>query len=155
MNTNENANQILEETTATNPQLAETPEKEQETGLWTKIKAKKTTIILAGLSMAALAGVAYGLGSKKIAVGLPQLREETVKQLPKKIVEAAPVVQTIEAAVEETTDSKRTYTRPTEPFVRNMAVWKHHSPAKAALAKELDIDLESYQTIVVFSSPAA
>ena len=154
MNTNETANQILEESASTNPQLTENPEKVQEAGLWAQIKAKKK-YIFTGIGIVALAGVAYGIGSKKLVVGMPGLREETVKQLPKRIIEVAPEVKTIESVVEEMTESKRAYTRPTEPFIRNMAEWKHHSAAKAAQAAALDIPLESNQTLVVFSKDAA
>ena len=151
MNTNETTNQILEETTSVNPQLTETTEKAPETSLWAQIKANKK-YIFAGVGIVALAGVAYSFGSKKLAVRFPGMHEETVKQLPKKIVSTVPVAQ-IEPVVLEPVVPTRPYTKPIEPFVvtwhvRDMAEWKHHSAAKASQAAEMGIELASNQTIV-------
>ena len=93
MSSIENTNQILEEAIFPNPQLTEAPEKKRENGLWTWVKANKKPI-LAVMGVAALAGVAYGIGSKKLVVELPGLHKEAVKHLPKKTVDAAPIVQT-------------------------------------------------------------
>lgn len=137
MSTNENANQILEETISVNPQLTEMPEKTPETSLWARIKANKK-YIFAGIGIVALAGVAYGIGIKKLTVGAPQLHEEAVSRLPKKIVEAVPVVQ-IEPKVLESVTSTRPYTRPTEPVavvghIRELTGGKCHTPEQAAKA---------------------
>ena len=154
MTTNETENLVLKETTSANPQLSETPDKTPEAGLWARIKSKKK-YIFTGIGIVTLAGVAYGIGSQKLAVRLPQLREVVVKQLPKELIDAALAEQALESVATETAESKRAYTRPTEPFIRTMAEWKHHSPAKAVQAAEMGIDLESYQTIVVFAKEAA
>lgn len=147
-----NANsQILETAIPANSNPAETQEKKQEPGLWDWVKANKKPI-LAVMGIAALAGVAYGLGNKKFAVGLPQLREEVVKQPTKRIVDAAPVVQ-IELEALEPMTSSRPYTKPTVPFdvtehIRNLPEGQHHSAAKAALATAKNIPLEPNQTLV-------
>ena len=88
MNTNETANQTSEEITSTPPQFAEAPEKEQKTGPGAWVKP-----ILAVMGVAALAGVAYGIGCKKTAVELPELHKEAVKQLPQKIAATTTAVQ--------------------------------------------------------------
>ena len=56
----ENANQILEETDSTKPQLTETPEKERDTGLRARVKAsKKSVIIAAGTVGTVLLGLGF------------------------------------------------------------------------------------------------
>ena len=152
MNTNETTNQILEETTSTNSQLTETPEKTSETSLWAQIKANKK-YIFAGVGIVALAGVAYGIGRKKLTVELPRLRKEVVKQLPKKIVDVAPVVQ-IEPEALEPMASTRPYTKPTEPVavvghIRKLTDGKCHTPEQVAKATAAGIyDLKINETYV-------
>ena len=135
--------------------VAEMPEKGQETDLWTRVKKNKKPIILLAIGIVTVAGVICGIRSRKPAVGLLVLREEITKGLPKSIIEATPTVQLTETVALEPVALKRPYNRPAEPFIRNMAEWKHHSAAKAAQAAEMGIDLETYQTLVVFSKDAA
>lgn len=153
MNTNETANQILEETTPTDTQLTETLGKEQEAGLWAWVKANKKPLILAAIGVAATAGVVCGIRSRKSAVDLMALHEKTEKRLPKELGEAVPVVQLIEPVELEPVVPARSYTKPTVPFdvtghIRNLPEGQHHSAEKAAQAVARNIPLKPNQTLV-------
>jgi hypothetical protein len=149
MDTKKNTNQILEESTIMSAGLPEEVEKERETDLRTKIKANKKTLILAAIGIVGVVAVAGGIcfiRNKKTAVDVFALPDE----IPKRIA-----LDVDEAVYAEVASSKRPYSRPTEPFIRTMAEWKHHSAAKEAQAAELGINLKSNQTIVDFSKKAA
>lgn len=155
MNTNENKEQLLKENVPTLAQREELPATEQGTGLEAWIKANRKPLFFAAIGLAAVVGFSCGIRSRNSPVDLSSLHTGAVKQLPGSTAEPTCSAPLIEAVTLEPIEPKRTYTRPEEPFIRNMAKWKHHSLAKALQATELGIQLEPYQTLVDFSQHAA
>ena len=150
MDISKNGNQII----PANLQATAMREKERETNLWTKIKANKKPLILATVGIVGVVTVAGGIcfiRNKQSAVDFLALHNERPQGASMGVDEAVSAFQ----GEIETVLSKRTYSRPTEPFIRTMAEWKHHSSAKAAQAAEMGIDLKSNETLVDFSKKAA
>lgn len=154
MNTNEATSQLSDDRIPLNQPPSKYPKKELEPTPWSWAKTHKKELVLTAIGIAATLGVAYGIKNKAVISELLPACKADTKQAPKITPNTTPVIQvTAPTVVLELVESKRPYTRPTEPFevtchIRDLAEGFHHSTAKALQALEMGIDLPENQTIV-------
>ena len=116
------------------------------------VKAHKTELIIAGVSITAIIGIILGIKNKDAIKELWDALENSLSKTPEKLYESITIVQAAPPVLEEVIPV-RLYTSPQEPFdvsqhIRNLSGGRHHSAEKAVEAAALGIDLLPHQTLV-------
>lgn len=125
---------------------------EKKTGFLIWVKAHKKQLILAGISITAIAGIILGIKNKDALMELWATLEESIKKVPQKTPAVIPTAQTSVPAL-ETVAVPRTYNPPQAPFdvtqhIRTLSGGRQHSAEKAAEAATMGIVLMPNQTLV-------
>lgn len=137
--------------TATLEQNVDTvPKSKKELLAW--IKAHQNQLILAGISITAIIGIAVGLKNRKAIVELWAVLENSLKKATKNLHKTSSATQAIPPVVEKPTMVK-SHTPPQEAVevrqhIRNLSGGRHHSMEKAAEAAAMGIELLPNQTLV-------
>lgn len=116
------------------------------------VKAHRTQLLLAGISVVAFIGAVLCVKNREKLVELLEALENSIKNPPTKNAATVPVPQ-MTKSVTEVVQLPRSYTSPQIPFdvsqhIRTMSDRKHHSAQKAAEAEALGISLLPNQTLV-------
>ncbi len=114
-------------------------------------KSYKKELIFAGVSIATIIGIIFGIKNKDELTKLWSFLEKRINHASDSCEINAPIPQFLTDAI--TTKPERVYTLPAKPFdvsrhIRNMPAGHHHSAAKAIEAENLGIILLPNQTIV-------
>ena len=125
--------------------------REQKLKLWLWVKAHKKQLLIAGISIAAIAAILLGIKEREALASLWKELNAKIDKAPALDIEE-PIVM-ISDSVTESVTSTRGYTLPNAPVnvechLRNLSGGRQHSAAKAAEALQLGIELLPNQTIV-------
>lgn len=125
--------------------------REQKYKLWLWVKAHKKQLLIAGVSITAIAAILLGIKKREALTSLWNELNAKIDKAPTLGMEE-PVVM-ISDSITESVNSTRGYTLPNTPVnvewhLRNLSGGRQHSAAKAAEAVQLGIELLPNQTIV-------
>ena len=125
--------------------------REQKHKLWLWVKAHKKQLLIAGISITAIAAILLGIKKREALTSLWKELNAKIDKAPALGMEE-PIVM-ISDSITESVNSTRGYTLPTTPVnvewhLRNLSGGRQHSAAKAAEAVQLGIELLPNQTIV-------
>lgn len=125
--------------------------REQKYRLWLWVKSHKKQLLIAGISITAIAAILLGIKKREALTSLWKELNAKIDKTPALDIEE-PIV-TISDSVTESVNSTRGYTLPNTPVnvewhLRNLSGGRQHSAAKAAEAAQLGIELLPNQTIV-------
>lgn len=124
----------------------------EKTDFITWLKAHKKQLVIAGISVAAMATIVLGIKNKEAITELWAYLESSLKKAKIPEHQSTEVLEVLEALpIAETTI--RTYTPCSTCFdvnshIRLLPEGKHHSAAKAAEAAAAGIELRPNQTLV-------
>lgn len=125
--------------------------REEKLKLWLWVKAHKKQLLIAGISIAAIAAILLGIKKREALASLWKELNAKIDKAPELDIEE-PIVL-LSDSVTESVNSTRGYTLPNTPVsvewhLRNLSGGRQHSAAKAAEAAQLGIELLPNQTIV-------
>lgn len=119
----------------------------ENSNFWSWVKAHKKQLILAGISIAAIASIIIGIKNKDTLIALQKTLEEKVKKTQNGTIaplSAAPTSLPVATKMDIPPKSNVNVVG----HVRTMALNKHHSPQKELEAADLGISLLPNQTFV-------
>lgn len=124
---------------------------EKKAKLWLWVKAHKKQLLIAGLSITAIAAILIGVKNKEALASLWKELNAKIDQAP--VLDMKEPLEMISDPVVESVNSTREYTLPNTPVkvdrhLRTLSGGRQHSAAKAAEAAQLGIELLPNQTIV-------
>lgn len=125
--------------------------REQKFRLWLWVKSHKKQLLIAGISITAIAGILLGIKKKEALVSLWKELNAKIDKMP--TLDIKEPLEMIPDSVVESVGSAREYTLPSaavnvEWHLRTLSGGRQHSAAKAAEAAQLGIELLPNQTIV-------
>ena len=124
---------------------------EKKTKLWLWVKAHKKQLLIAGISITAIAAILLGVKNKEALASLWKELNAKIDQAP--TLDIKDPIGKITDPVVDSVNSARDYTLPNTPVnverhLRTLSGGRQHSAAKAAEAAQLGIELLPNQTIV-------